>query len=117
MHSYDFVTQKDNYFRTVFKLIVEDKRQVPMLVLYSKVDKLLAAEEIEENLKKRKSLYPNLMIKSKMYPDAEHVMIYQKYPEDYLKHVKEHIEFCKLDLATVLKEHDLRRDLIPKSKL
>ena len=42
-----------------------------------------------------------------VYEDAEHVMIYQKYPQDYLKHIREHLIACGLQLNNNNNKTDL----------
>jgi hypothetical protein len=46
-----------------------------------------------------------LYLKTVVYNDAEHVLLYAKHPEDYVKHIIEHINYCKLDLKNALGDH------------
>ena len=93
----------NDYFSRFFRTLLHDNREnIPTLFLYSKADKLVDVNNIEKFVSDRKKLLPNLKIKSVVYEDAEHVMIYQKYPDDYLKHIKQHLELCNLNFKNQL---------------
>lgn len=96
---YCFFQFGNDYYSKFFQTLLNDQRDnIPTLFVYSKIDKLVAFYNIEQFIKERKSKLPNLYIKSVSFDDAEHVMIYQKYPIDYLKLIKQHLSVCNLDL-------------------
>ncbi len=70
------------------------KVNLPTLFIYSKNDKLIAPENISKFIKEKKQLYPNSYLKSIVYDDPEHCMIYLKYPNEYECLIKEHIQIC-----------------------
>jgi hypothetical protein len=96
--SYHLLHFGEHYFKKAFDTISRDKRDVPTLMIFSKADKLISAESIDQMANARMKLYPNLYVKKVIYEDAEHVLIYVKHTEEYLKHVKEHLELCKLKI-------------------
>jgi hypothetical protein len=95
---YHFLHLGEHYYKKAFDTITRDKRDVPTLMIYSKADKLISAESIEQMANARMKLYPNLYVKKVVYEDAEHVLIYVKHMDEYLNHVKEHLKLCKLDI-------------------
>lgn len=93
------------FFTDFFKNFIEIQLKAntpPLLFLYSKADKLIGSDKISEFVQEKKRLFPNTPIKSVVYEDAGHIMIYKKYPIDYLKHIKEHLQLCNCDLQCVL---------------
>ena len=75
--------------------------------MYSKADKLISPHEITKNIEEKRKLYPNVYVKSVIFEDADHVLIYAKYPNDYIKNVLEHISVCNLDIKKILTENNL----------
>jgi hypothetical protein len=98
---YDILYQ-DNYFAKAFDTALHDNRPVPTLNLYSTEDKLICPEKIAKFFETRKKIYPDMYLKTVVYNDAEHVLLYAKHPEDYLKHIVEHLKYCKLDMKMAL---------------
>jgi hypothetical protein len=99
-----------NYFTVVFDRIINDKRPVPTLIMYSEADKLIDPKSIKEMIIKRKQLHKDLYLKTVVFKDADHVLIYKKYPDDYLKHITEHLKMCNLDQNTVLEKMSKMRN-------
>ena len=97
----------NDYFTNTFKTILSDTRPIPMLFLYSKADKLISSVEISKFIEQKRHLFPNVYIKSVVYDDADHVLLYAKYPQDYLKNIIEHIHVCNLDVKKVLTEKNV----------
>ncbi|CAF0994606.1 unnamed protein product [Brachionus calyciflorus] len=104
----------NNYFFEMYKTVINDPRHVPSLYMYSTIDKLIPGENIKENIEMRKKNHPNLYVKEVVYDDAEHVLLYQKHPQDYLKHIYEHLKLCKVDIESVM---GINSGLTLKSKL
>jgi len=91
--------------------MLNDTRPIPNLYMYSKADKLISYREITNFVEEKQKLFPNLYVKSVVYEDADHVLIYAKYPNDYLKNIVEHLSICNLDIKKILTENNL---LTPK---
>ena len=100
--AYDYFYQDSHYFAKAFYAALHDNNPVPTLNLYSTQDKLICPEKIANFFQKRKELYPDMYLKTVVYNDADHVLLYAKHPEDYLKHIIEHVNYCKLDMKTAL---------------
>ena len=95
--SYYLLGCGNDFLSRFLNTLLNDKRDhIPTLFIYSKTDDLVSAENIEKFIEKRKKLFPTLKIKSMAFDKAEHVMIYQKYQEQYLKLIKEHLALCGL---------------------
>jgi hypothetical protein len=95
---------KKHYFTDAFEKIINDKRPVPTLVMYSEADKLIDPKSVDEMAERRKRLHTELYLKTVVYKDADHVLIYNKYPHEYVKHIKEHLEMSKLDTKTIFEQ-------------
>ena len=108
---YHFSTLGNHYFNNMFKIVLKDPRPVPCLFIYSLADILVDPANIANFILKKKKLFPQLYVKSIVYDGAEHVSIFQKYPEDYLKHVTEHLEYCKVDIKSILNEIQKNKNL------
>lgn len=93
-------SSKFKYFIDAFDLLVNDVRPIPTLILYSNRDRLIPPENIQRVIEKRQS--KGIAIDSVVYDDCEHVMIYLKHPDDYVKRINEHLFRSKMDLNTVL---------------
>lgn len=117
--AYHYSTSGKHYFTNAFETLLNDLRPIPTLVFYSTRDKLISAERIKELIERRRS--KGALIDSVVYDDCEHVMLYVKHPEDYSKHMYEHLVKSKVDMKDVLGDigHlDLIKDFsLPKSKL
>ena len=85
-----------DFFKIFINTLLMQKNP-PLLFLYSKTDKIIGSDNISEFIKGKKGLFPMTPIRSVLYEDAEHTMIYKKYPDDYLKHIKEHLRLCNCD--------------------
>jgi hypothetical protein len=105
-NGYRLIHLGKDYFANAFETMKKDAR-VPNLYMYSKADKLISAREITKYIDDKRKLFPNLYIKSVVYEDADHVLIYAKYPEDYLKNIIEHISACNLSVKKILSENKL----------
>jgi fermentation-respiration switch protein FrsA (DUF1100 family) len=91
--TYNLFTLGDNYFSQSFEQIINDKRQIPSLFLYSKNDKLISYKDIQAKILLAKK---NRYVREKLYEDADHVLIYQKYQQDYLNEIKSHLKQCNI---------------------
>ena len=69
--------------------------------MYSKVDKLINAVEIKKFIDEKQKRYPNQYIKTVVYDDAEHVLLFLKHPDDYTKNINNHLIFSKIDMPTI----------------
>jgi hypothetical protein len=118
--SYHFFQFGNHYFTRMYNALRDDPRSIPTLSMYSKADKLLSSVNMQHQIEQRKLKQPNLYLKSVVYEDAEHVMIFLKYPERYLELVNEHLKLCKVDMNTILSElgvaHECQ-DLVKLSRL
>ena len=86
-----------DYFSGFLNTLLNDKREnISTLYLYSKSDAVIDPNEIEKFIQQRRKKMPTLSIKTAVYEDAEHVMIYQKYPAEYLTQIREHLILCGL---------------------
>lgn len=101
--AYFFLT---NYF-VGFLQTVKKTEEPPALYMFSKADKLISAANIAKHIEEKRKRFPNIYLKSEVYEDAEHTMIYLKYPESYLANIREHLGVCKLNMEIMLKEADL----------
>jgi len=89
----------NDYFSKSFRKYNErDTRHLPTLYVYSKADCLISPGEIEKMIDERRQLYPRDYIKSGVFEDAEHVLIFRKYPERYVELIKEHLKVCQLGI-------------------
>ena len=111
-NAYRLVHLGNDYFANAFRTILNDKRPLPILFMYSKIDKLISSTEIARFIAKKRQLFPSQYIKSVVYEDAEHVLLYAKYPDDYLKNIIEHIGVCNLDLKQILNKSNLYSEQI-----
>ena len=102
-HLYHF---GDTYFNQMFFILISDPRPVPCLFLYSKIDIWIYYQNITKFIETKKQMFPDIHIKSVFYEDVEHVLIYPKYPEDYVKHIDEFLGKCQIDIKTVMIEAD-----------
>ena len=100
----------NDYFSVSFRTMQNDSLQIPFLFLYSKIDKLVSPIEIAKFIDGKKKRNPNQYIKTVVYDDAEHVLLYAKHPEDYAKHINEHIKLCQIDMPTILNNLNLDKD-------
>jgi pimeloyl-ACP methyl ester carboxylesterase len=94
----------EHYYTRAFDTVVEDDRLVPALVLYSEKDSVVSSKSVEEMAARRKHLHKGLFLKTVAFKDTDHVLIYNKYKEEYVKYINEHLNMCKLDINTVLKK-------------
>lgn len=94
--------QPNNYFIHMYDILVNDNRLVPSLYLYSTGDKLISDKSIKELIEKRKAKYPQLYVKEVLYTDSEHVLIYQKHPQEYYDYIIDHLKFCNLGIDKLL---------------
>ena len=108
---YHLVNLGDHYFTNMYKTFQADSRLVPTLVFYSTIDKLISGKNIAEQCRQKKLLHPNLYLKAIEYTDAEHVLIYAKHPDEYLKYVSDHLRMCRLDIKTVLNDSNVDVDV------
>ena len=99
---YRLIKFGNDYFSNAYKIMLADDLQIPFLFMYSKVDKLINAVEIKKFIDEKQKRYPNQYIKTVVYDDAEHVLLYLKHPEDYIKNINNHLIFCKIDMPTIL---------------
>lgn len=97
---YALVTRNDNYFTRAFDEVINDKRiNLHSLYLYSKTDKLINPIDISARIEERKNkLLDQSYLKTVLYDEADHVLLYAKYPDDYLKHIKQHLKDCNLEI-------------------
>ena len=109
---YRLATMGKDYFSNALEVLLNDDLQIPFLFMYSKVDKLISPLEIQKFIDEKKRRNPNQYIKTVVYDDAEHVLLYAKYPEDYVKHINEHLKLCRIDLPTVLNRLNIDKDKI-----
>ncbi len=93
-----------NYF-VGFLQQIKESEEPSALYIYSKADKLISATNIAKHIAEKRVRFPNAYLKSHVYEDAEHTMIYMKYPESYLSHIKEHLNVCQLNLEGFLHEN------------
>ncbi len=94
-----FFTPND-YFSRGFKKYNElDTRHLPTLYIYSKIDSLISPDEIQKMIDERKQMYPGDYIKTSVFEDAQHVLIFKQYPEKYTELIKEHLAVCKLEIG------------------
>ena len=97
--SYFYLKFDNEHVSDSIRVVLSDDRELPVLVLYSKNDKLVSAEKIEEFVDKKQKLQPeNVNIRSYNFENADHAMIYLKYPREYVQHIKEHLKICKIEL-------------------
>jgi hypothetical protein len=99
---YDYLYKDSHYFAKAFNTALHDNITVPTLNFYSTEDKLISPEKIAKFFETRKKLYPDMHLKTVVYNDAEHVLLYAKHPEDYLKHILDHLNYCRLDMKIAL---------------
>lgn len=95
----------NNYFIQMYEILVNDPRQVPSLYLYSTADKLISDKSIKELIARRKEKNPGLYVKEVLYTDSEHVLIYQKHPQEYFSYIFDHLKSFNLDINTLLKDN------------
>lgn len=108
--AYYYANFGNDYFSKAYETINYDSRCLPTLSMYSKGDKLISAKSIAKMIRIRRKAYPNIYIKEVVFEDADHVLLYPKYPEEYVKHIHDHLNYCKLDLKSVLKEANITID-------
>jgi hypothetical protein len=111
---YEIIQKDVDYFSKTFNITLNDDRLVPTLSLYSIADRVVDPKNIVKHFDSRKKLYPDLYLKTVIYDDADHTLLYPNHTEDYVKHVVEHLKYCKLDLKTVL-DHELYKEIDSKS--
>jgi hypothetical protein len=71
--SYHFVQFGNHYFTRMYNALRDDPRCVPTLSMFSKADKLLSSDNMQQQVEQRKLKQPNLYLKSVVFEDAEHV--------------------------------------------
>jgi hypothetical protein len=101
LFGYTVITLNNNYFTNAFQRVIDDKRKdIATLYLYSRADKLISHHDItkkyDERLQILKNYNINSYIKSVIYDDADHVLIYAKHTDNYLKQIKQHLKVCNL---------------------
>ena len=99
---YHMVHLGDHYYSRAFRTIRDDKRLVPTLALLTRADKLIPIEEMLRFYETRRSLYPTQTVKTVVYDDGEHVKLFAKHTDDYLRHVHEHLVTCGIDIKKML---------------
>jgi hypothetical protein len=99
---YRLVKLGNDYFSNGFKIMLGDNLEIPFLFMYSKKDKLISPVEIKKFIDEKMKLHPNQYIKSIVYDDGEHVLLYLKHPEDYVRNINEHLGLCKIEMGTIL---------------
>ena len=98
---YRLIKFGNDYFSNAYKIMLADDLQIPFLFMYSKVDKLINAVEIKKFIDEKQKRYPNQYIKTVVYDDAEHVLLFLKHPDDYTKNINNHLIFSKIDMPTI----------------
>lgn len=91
----------NNYYVRGFKKCTMDRRQLPSLFIYSTGDKLIDPAQIAKLCALKRETFPGMYIKQAVFEDAEHVLIYKKYPEQYVELIKEHLKVCDLDMTKI----------------
>jgi hypothetical protein len=91
-------------FSVSYRTLVNDRIEVPFLFLYSKGDRILDPNDMHNFTLAKKRILPNLYIKSVVYEDADHVLIYLKYPEDYTNNIIEHLKVCEIDIPSIIQK-------------
>jgi hypothetical protein len=115
---YTLLNPRNNYFMKALRTVIEDDRPVPLLSYYSTVDKLISAKDIRNNIEERRKLHPNLKLTIVEYNDADHVLLYAKHPEHYIKTLYKHLKYCQVDVDSLLKNELVNNSIHQfKSKL
>jgi hypothetical protein len=88
----------NNYFVRAFRTCTMDQRKLPTLFIYSKGDKLIDPKQIANWIEVKRKAFPDMYIKTSVFDDAEHVLIFKRYPDQYVELIKEHLRVCEADL-------------------
>ena len=99
---YEIIQKDRDYFTGTFNTAMNDDRLIPTLGLYSTKDRIIDPNNIAKYFENRKKLFPELYLKTVVYNDGDHTLLYPNHQEDYVKHVVDHLKYCKLDLKTAL---------------
>lgn len=76
----------------LYKNVMEDPTSCPQLFLYSKADKIILSEDVEEMITARKER--GFDVKSICWDDSEHVSHFRSHPEIYTKTCQEFVASC-----------------------
>lgn len=96
---YHYAHLGKHYFSNMFHVVVNDKRDLPILFMYSKQDTIISHKSMAKFVTKRRAL--GFDIDEVAYEDCDHCMIYPKYSEDYLRRVYRHLEISKVDMKSI----------------
>ncbi|CAL4075624.1 unnamed protein product, partial [Meganyctiphanes norvegica] len=72
--------------------LVEEKSRVPQLFLYSKSDKVIAVDDVENFACERRKL--GVQVVAQCWPDSQHCQHYRQYPEAYSQSVYSFVSMC-----------------------
>jgi alpha-beta hydrolase superfamily lysophospholipase len=84
-----FYPWNNNFITRFFDALVKDEFDVPTLVFYSKLDRIIDTETTTRFIEERRKFKPNLFLDVVEFPDTKHVAHYQKYPELYVNRIKQ----------------------------
>jgi hypothetical protein len=90
-----------NYFTSFFQSLVKDKNEVPILLFYSKQDRLLSYKDALRFIEDRHKHSPNVSLFTYEFMGTEHVSHYQKHPKEYRQRIEEHIRICDLPILNI----------------
>lgn len=91
-----------HYYSKSLDVLNADARHVPTLFLYSSADKLVTVDYVREFIERKRK--QGVWCDEKLYDDCDHVTIYKKHPDDYKYRVVRHLEHCKVDIKTLVKD-------------
>jgi pimeloyl-ACP methyl ester carboxylesterase len=84
-----FYPRSNNFITRFFQGLVQDKFNVPTLVYYSKLDRIIDTVVTMRFIEERRKFKPNLYLDAVEFPDTKHVAHFQKYPELYVNRLKQ----------------------------
>lgn len=97
---YHYSQMGNHYFTNMFHVVVNDKRDVPILFMYSKKDDIISHRSMAKFAAKRRAL--GFDIHEAIYDNCNHCKIYPTYPEDYLRRVYRHLKISRVDMKTII---------------
>ncbi len=80
-----------DYITESIDIVANDANNVPTLLFYSKVDRMVSYNEVRAFVERRKSVLPDLKIESVEFDDSDHVSHYIKYKDIYLAKLKDNL--------------------------
>lgn len=84
-----FYPLDNNFITRFFEALIKDEFNVPTLVFYSKLDRIIDTATTMRFIEERRKFKPNLFVDAVEFSDTKHVAHYQIHPDLYVNRIKQ----------------------------